>query len=330
MQSNFAPSGNFYAGSLSNIVPIQGNGLVPTTTNLTGGPSPSSYLQPLIFNATVTVPPGCLAPTGTATYSDDQTPIMGCIGLPLQSGSVPSCPTTTIPVGTHCITAAYSGDTNFAPSQSACLSQVVIRAASNVAVTSFPNPSQYNQIVTITAVISGQFGGSPTGTVDFRDGQTLLCGGVQLNNMETAVCLVQNLSAGTHSQITACYSGDTNFQPGCGQIIQTVNQATTTVNVNSTPNPSHFNHPVAITASVNGVPGAPPPSGTVTFTDRFNGVLTTLCAGVPLNGSGMAVCSTTVLACGTHSQLVASYSGDQNYLPSNGTDNPPAGGYGVR
>jgi hypothetical protein len=318
VQSNFAPGGSFYAGSLSNMVPLQGEGL-PTTTTLTGGPSPSSYLQPLTFTATITVPPGSGTPTGTVTYSYDQTPITGCVGLALQNGNVPPCQTATIPVGTHCIAAAYSGDNTFAPSQSSCFTQTVNRAAGNVAAISAPNPSQYNQTVMITAVVSGQFGGSPTGTVDFRDGQTLLCGGVQLNNMETAVCQVQNLSGGTHSQITACYSGDANFQPGCGQDMQVVNKASVTVTVSSATNPSQFGQPVTITAVVHGAPAGASPSGTVTFMDTLNGVQTTLCSALPVNQA----CSTTILAVGTHSQIVASYGGDQNYLAGNGTDSPP-------
>jgi hypothetical protein len=37
----------------------------------------------------------------------------------------------------------------------------------------------------------------------------------------------------------------------------------------------------------------------------------------------VAACQTSTLAVGTHSQIVASYSGDGNYLPGNGTDSPP-------
>ena len=137
-----------------------------------------------------------------------------------------------------------------------------------------------------------------------------------------AACTTLSLAIGVHT-IKACYSGDSNFQPSCGQVTQVVNPAATTVTVTSAPNPSQFNHSVVITALVNGAPGGPLPSGTVTFTDRFNGIQSTLCAGVPLHEPGVAVCTTTVLTCGTHSQLVASYSGDQNYSPSNGSDNPP-------
>ena len=114
-----------------------------------------------------------------------------------------------------------------------------------------------------------------------------------------------------------------NFQPGCGQETQVVNEAAATVQVTSMPNPSQFGQAVTITAVVSGNPAGPPPSGTVTFTDLFNGVQTTLCSGVPLNEMDTARCSTTALACGTHSQLVAIYSGDMNYLPGSGAGNPP-------
>ncbi len=223
--SSFTPDGVFYAGGTSNIESVIGCGLFSTTTTLASSANPSTYLQPVNFTATVTVPPGSGTPTGSVTFTVDGNPIAGCIGIQLQNGIVPPCQTTSLPVGSHCIAASYSGDGNFGSSQSPCLSQIV-------------------------------------------------------------------------------------------------NQAASAVNVTSTPNPSQLNQSVVIAAQVNGLPGVVP-TGTVTFTDRFNGVQTTLCAGVSLNQQGKATCSTAALACGTHSDLVASYGGDQNYLPSNGTASPP-------
>ena len=221
VQSNFAPNGSFFAESVSNIVPVQGDGLIPTTTTVMGGPSPSSYQQSLTFNATITVPPGSGTPTGTATYSYDQTPIAGCNGLALRDGNVPSCQTTTIPVGTHCIAVTYSGDNNFAPSQSPCLTQTVNPAATTVSVMSRPNPSTYLESITITAIVSGAFGGTTTRTVSFTDNGSPIQGCtsvmlVQQGSLNVATCQTSTLAVGTHSQIVASYSGDGNYLPGNG------------------------------------------------------------------------------------------------------------------
>jgi Zn-dependent metalloprotease len=73
--------------------------------------------------------------------------------------------------------------------------------------TSSLNPSLVGQSVTFTATVSGS-GGTPTGTVTFKDGATTLgspalAGGV-------ATFTTSALTAGTHP-ITASYSGDANF-----------------------------------------------------------------------------------------------------------------------
>jgi hypothetical protein len=292
-----------------------------TVTTVSSLPNPSQFNELVDVKAVVAGQFGGV-PTGTVSFTDNLTSLCPG-GIQLDSTGTAVCPTQGLTVGSHSqIVANYGGDSNFIASAGTDPVQTVIKAVTSIQVTSIPNPSQLNQPVTITAVVAGSFGGGPpTGTVTFSSDNNTVCSAVQLGVGGIASCQVSTLTPGTHN-IQACYSGDANFQPSCGQIIQTVNQATTTVNVTSTPNPSHFNQLVTISALVNGVPGLLP-SGTVTFTDTFNGIQTTLCAGVRLRESGMAVCSTTVLACGTHSNLVASYSGDQNYLPSNGTDSPP-------
>jgi uncharacterized repeat protein (TIGR03803 family) len=84
---------------------------------------------------------------------------------------------------------------------------------------------------------------------------------------------------------------------------------TTTV-VTSTPNPSEVGQLVTITATVS-PSGA---TGTVGFTS--NGTAISGCSAVPLT-SGMAVCMTSTLALGTDA-IVATYSGDANYMGSSG------------
>ena len=84
---------------------------------------------------------------------------------------------------------------------------------------------------------------------------------------------------------------------------------TTTTAVTSSLNPSNVGQAVTFTATVTGLPGSPPLTGSVTFTDGA----TTL-GTVTLSG-GQATLTTSTLPFGTHT-ITASYSGDASHTPS--------------
>ena len=96
---------------------------------------------------------------------------MGTVTL---AGGVVVFTTTTMAVGTQSITAVYNGSTSFSGSTSSALSQVVNKATSTVTLTSSLNPSIFAQSVVFTVTVALQFGGSPTGTVTFKNGTTSL------------------------------------------------------------------------------------------------------------------------------------------------------------
>ncbi|MFC1910665.1 Ig-like domain repeat protein, partial [Chloroflexota bacterium] len=90
--------------------------------NVSSSKNPSVYCEPVTFTATVEGTPGCgYEPTGYVEFFD------GAKSL----GTAPlSSPTARITisnfsVGTHVITAKYLGDSNFNPSTSSLISQVV-------------------------------------------------------------------------------------------------------------------------------------------------------------------------------------------------------------
>lgn len=87
------------------------------------------------------------------------------------SGGVASFETSALSMGTHSITAAYSGDANFAPSTSSPIAQVVGMAPTVTNLSTSPNPSDYGQNVTLSALVNTG-GGTPAGTVNFVDGNT--------------------------------------------------------------------------------------------------------------------------------------------------------------
>jgi hypothetical protein len=73
--------------------------------------------------------------------------------------------------------------------------------ATTTALVSSPNPSSFSQLVTLTATVTPQGPGTPTGTVKFSDGTTTL-GTSSLNSSGVASLAVGTLSVGTHSTLT--------------------------------------------------------------------------------------------------------------------------------
>ncbi len=178
-----------------------------------------------------------------------------------------------------------------------------------VALNSSANPSTSGQSVTFTATVAATppATGTPTGTVDFLDGTTTLGSGT-LNSSGVATYSTTSLAVGTHS-ITAAYQGDQTFAAGTSApVSQIVSAAATTTVLNSSLNPSTFNQTITFVATVTSSAGTP--SGTMDFLDGTNVIGT-----APLNGSGVAVYSTSTLASGTHS-ITAAYEGSGNFSSS--------------
>jgi hypothetical protein len=85
--------------------------------------------------------------------------------------------------------------------------------------------------------------------------------------------------------------------------------------ITSSANPSAEHQPVTFTATVNSLaPGVGVPTGTVTFTDTFNGNTKTL-GTAAVNGLGKATFSTASLESGNHA-IIAVYSGNSDFKGS--------------
>src|SRR5262249_15291935 len=277
-----------------------------TTTSLTSTPNPSLAGQAVTLSTTVTaVAPAVGIPTGIVTFRDGAT-ILGTATLVNGSASLV---TSTLTVGSHSLSATYSGSASFAASISPTVTQVV-NSPTTTSLASTPNPSVFGQTVTLTATVSPvpPAVGTPTGTVTFRDGATVL-GTATLNN-GSASLTVSTLAVGSHP-LTAGYSGGGNFQASTsGSVTEPVNQWHASTSLNSTPNPSNVGQTVTLTATVSALsPAAGVPTGTVTFRDGG----TTLGIVPLVNGSASLPVST--FAAGNHS-LTAIYSGSPNFLGS--------------
>ncbi|HUH92770.1 MAG TPA: Ig-like domain repeat protein [Casimicrobiaceae bacterium] len=307
-----------YSGDTSNAA--SSSATLSQTVNGTGSTTGiATSLTPSTVGTSVTLT-GTVSgssPTGTINFKDGSSSISGCSAVALSgTGNIRTakCTTAALAVGTHSITAAYSGDASNGASTSSALTQTVNKATSSTALASSANPSVAGASVTFTATVSGS---SPTGTVNFKDGSTSIagCSAASLagtGNSRTATCATAALAAGGHN-ITAAYGGDaSNGASTSNALSQTVNKAATTTALASSANPSTVGSNVTFTASVTGIN----PSGSVSFTD--GGASMSGCSAVSLSGSGntrAAQCVTSGLAAGTHS-IQASYGGDASNLAS--------------
>ena len=182
---------------------------VSTTTSLAASSSQITLGQSVTLTATVASTSGTGTPTGTVTFKDSGTQIG--TGTLDTSGSA-TLSTTGFAVGSHSITAIYSGDSNFASSISAPVSVTVstpVKTATTTSLSASATQLTSGQSVTFTASIAPESGsGTPTGSATFLDGQTQI--GTSPLSAGSSTFTSIGLTAGTHS-ITATYSGDATY-----------------------------------------------------------------------------------------------------------------------
>jgi hypothetical protein len=177
-----------------------------TTTTVTSSLNPSSWHQAVTFTATVHGAFGGV-PTGTVTFKNAS----GTLGTGILNASgVATLTTTALSVAVHSIAVTYAGDTDFVACSSSPLAQTVNKAATTTTLVSSLNPSTHGTAVTFTATITPAFGGAVTGTVNFKDGSTVIGTGT-VNAARKATFTTSALTVGTHA-ITAVYTASTNLK----------------------------------------------------------------------------------------------------------------------
>ncbi len=289
-----------------------------STDTVTAVADPTTVGTAVTYTATVTG--GGATPSGTATFKDGGVAIAGCgtAGAVTLSGGVATCTVTYATVGSHTITAPYSGDSNYSSAAGNSLTETVGPGTATDTVTSSANPSNPNHAVTYTATVTGG-GTTPTGTVTFKDGGVAIatCGtsGTVTLSSGVATCTVTYTTAGSHS-ITAAYSGDSNYTAAAGNTVsQSVVLLTPTDTVTSAQNPTTIGHALTYTATVTGAGSTP--TGTVTFKDGGVAIAGCGTAGAVTLSAGVATCSVTYASAGSHT-ITAAYSGDSNYIAAAG------------
>ena len=241
--------------------------------------------------------------TGTITFYDGSSAI--CTISTAADASCPASAGENFTVGTHIVTAIYSGDAEHSGSTSNADSVTVLQDSTTTSISSNSSSIMYGQILAFTATVQGAHG-SPSGLVRFLDGTNVL-GTATLTSGGTGMLSVSALAIGTHA-ITAVYAATPNSasstSPTLSEVIQPAPATTSTI-LFSTANPVPTGQNVTFKASVTKtLQSSQPPTGTVTFLDG-NAVLGT----AALDGTGVASFSTSSLDAGTH-DLTARYAGD--------------------
>jgi len=146
----------------------------------------------------------------TAVYGG--TPVAGSFvytATPTGGSATTVTGTTVLGAGSYTLNVAFTPtDTIDYTSASGSVSLTVNKAAPTVALTSTAGTVLAQSAITFTATVSSS-SGTPSGSVSFYDGATLLGSAVTLAQ-GVATYTTSSLAVGSHS-ITAAYGGDSNF-----------------------------------------------------------------------------------------------------------------------
>ena len=189
------------------------NALPTTATLLVSSANPSVFGQTVNFTATVSSTATGI-PSGIVGFYDGTT-FLGQSFLDQSPGDdAASIGRASLTVGSHSITAVYSGDGNFQGSTSTILDQTVNQAATGTTLVLSPNPSVAGQAVTFTATVTptAPGAGTPTGTVFFEEGDARIgSAALQVVAGQDQATAQLTLDAAGVAAISAVYQGDGDF-----------------------------------------------------------------------------------------------------------------------
>lgn len=170
-------------------------------------PGPVAYGTPVTFTATVTNTDTAAVPAGYVTFLKGGT----YLGRGSLVNGVATFATSTLPVGTDVITAAFSTP-NFVASTSNAVTWLVSPAHTSIRLmttatgpVAFGRPAAFSVVVTNTTTAP-----VPVGYVVFMDGLTVM-GKVNLGPTGRASYTIKSLSRGTHAKVTALFVGTSGF-----------------------------------------------------------------------------------------------------------------------
>jgi hypothetical protein len=185
-----------YLGSASADEPHQVD-RINTAVTLASSLNPSIVNQTVTFTATVSPS----AATGAVTFKDNGAGIAGCVGVGVGSGQA-TCATATLAIGTHVITAEYSGDTMYAPSAGTLAPDQQVNGIPEVGLSPASHNFGYREVGTTSGAFT--FTLTNIGTADLHLGALNIAGDFNLAS--------DNCSGGTVAPGNSC-AFDVTFAP---------------------------------------------------------------------------------------------------------------------
>ncbi len=188
---------------------------IQTNVALSSSMNPALPGDPVNFTASVTPVSGGSTATGSVVFKDGSTTLDT---VALNGSGVATYGSSVLSEGIHNITATYGGSATLHGKVSPVLAQVVSKGNTSVTLASSANPALPGASVTFTATVAAlSGGGTPTGSVVFKDGTTTLST-VALNGSGVATYATSGLAEGAHS-ITASYGGSSRYNSSVSSVV---------------------------------------------------------------------------------------------------------------
>jgi hypothetical protein len=304
--ANYPGDADYAAASLAATVTVGPSAAADTLAS--SNPSPA-FGSPVTFSFTIPLANG-IAPTGAVSFYIGTT-LLGS-GFATATG-VATITTSALPGGMDTVMAVYPGDTNYAAGSATVVETVALAPSLNDTLTASPPSTTEGSPVALAFTVPPVNGVSPTGTVSFYYGTTLLGTGTP-DATGAATLSVSSLPVGTDT-VMAVYPGDGNYAGTSLTAIETVGKAdggTGAQTLTASTSTATLGEAVTLTYTIPPVNGIVP-TGSVSF---YSG--TTLLGTAMVGPDGTAVLTTTALPAG---QVVVSgtYSGDANYAAGGAT-----------
>lgn len=256
----------------------------PASSTISGSASvnPATYGQAVTLTATVLPSLSGDVASGTVTFFDGST----SLGAANLSNNVAQISVSNFAAGSHCITASYGGDRNFAGSTSSALAEVVNPAGTTAVLSSSGNPVLVGASVTFTATVSSPVAGAQSGTVSFYfDGSGTAAANVAVSS-GAARYSTNALTAGSHTVVAVFTSTNANF---AGSTSGTLTQSVSDFGVSVSPSSLTAGRQSSGTYTL-----------TVTSVGGFSGNVSLSCSGAPTNTTcAISPAQVTVSASGT-------------------------------
>jgi hypothetical protein len=252
-----------YAGgatfqSATSLIGITSIAAAPSRVTLLPAVSTAVTGQAFALTAVISSPmPGAIL--GNVTFLDGAL----SLGSAQVLGTVATLAVGPLEVGSHALSAVYSGAAGVAGSSSQVIAFAVTPAATTTTVAASTQFAQFGQWVTYTAIVApvAPATGAPSGTIAFYDGAVPI--GIAPVSEGAARVVVEATGTGSTHIITARYVGDTSYQPsGSIPVPVTVVQATSQLSLYSVRTPAGLE---VVSSVLPTTPGGTVPTGTVTY-----------------------------------------------------------------